>query len=99
MITTGAMVLLGKTFGNRMIDLQPTNEKLRIRTRRILRELAGIDDDRGRRTPRRDLRRRLKPALVAALAGVDPDRAEALLAEHGGQVRRAVQAATGADPR
>ena len=46
MITTGAMVLIGKTFGNRMIDLQPTNEKLRIRTRRILRELGGVDDER-----------------------------------------------------
>ena len=45
MITTGAMVRIGKTLGNRMVDLQPTNEKLRIRTRRILRELAGIDDD------------------------------------------------------
>ena len=52
MITTGAMVRIGKTLGNRMIDLQPTNEKLRIRTRRILRELAGVDDARGRRAAR-----------------------------------------------
>src|SRR5262249_1888179 len=44
MISTGAMVQIGKTLGNRMVDLQPTNEKLRIRSRRILRELAGVDD-------------------------------------------------------
>jgi N-acetylmuramic acid 6-phosphate etherase len=96
-ITTGAMVLTGKTFGNRMIDLQPTNEKLRIRTRRILRDIAGIDDA----TARDVLARcggRLKPALVVALAGVGPGEAQDLLAQHGGQVRHAVQAATGRTP-
>jgi N-acetylmuramic acid 6-phosphate etherase len=98
MITTGAMVRIGKTFGHRMIDLKPSNEKLRIRTRRILRELAGLDDDRaGALLSRCD--GRLKPALVMALAGVDADRAESLLASHGGQVREAVKAVTGADPR
>ena len=45
MISTGAMVKIGKTLGNRMVDLQPTNEKLRIRSRRILRELAGADEN------------------------------------------------------
>jgi N-acetylmuramic acid 6-phosphate etherase len=92
MITTGAMVRIGKTFGNRMIDLQPTNEKLRIRTRRILRELGGVDDARAR-----DLLERcaghLKTALVCALAEVEPEQARALLADHGGQVREAVKSA------
>ena len=96
-ITTGAMVLTGKTYGHRMIDLQPTNHKLRLRTRRILRELAGVSDEEagdllGRTSGR------LKPALVAALAGVDARSAESLLADHGGQVRAAVRAATGGDP-
>ena len=73
MISTGAMVQIGKTLGNRMVDLRPTNEKLRIRSRRILREIAGVDDDlardilvrcgghlkrgAGRRTDRRRARR------------------------------------------
>jgi N-acetylmuramic acid 6-phosphate etherase len=98
MISTGAMVRIGKTFGNRMIDLQPTNEKLRIRTRRILRELAGVDDATARSLLSASAGR-LKPALVAALAGVDASTAERLLSEHGGQVRQAVRAATGTDPR
>jgi N-acetylmuramic acid 6-phosphate etherase len=97
MITTGAMVRIGKTYGNRMIDLQPTNQKLRLRTRRILRELADISDEQAA-----DLlgstSGRLKPALVAALSGVDPARAELLLDSHGGQVRLAVLAATGLKP-
>ncbi|HEV3163995.1 MAG TPA: N-acetylmuramic acid 6-phosphate etherase [Isosphaeraceae bacterium] len=91
MISTGAMVRVGKTFGNRMIDLMPTNEKLRIRSRRILRELAGIDDDHARRLLEQ-AGGRLKPALVMALSGVGVERALALLEAHGGQVRAAVAA-------
>ncbi len=98
MLTTGAMVRVGKTMGNRMVDLQPTNEKLRIRTRRILRELAGIEDDEAA-----DLLGRcsgnLKRALVAALGDVAPGRAADLLEQHGGQVRQAVARALERAPR
>jgi N-acetylmuramic acid 6-phosphate etherase len=81
-----------------MVDLQPTNEKLRIRSRRILRELAGVDDARARDILAR-CGGRLKPALVVALAGVAPEEARSLLDAHGGQVRAAVRAAGGRDPR
>lgn len=93
-LTTGAMVRIGKTFGNRMIDLQPTNEKLRIRTRRILRELSGLDDAAAADLLARS-GGRLKVALVAAFAGVDPDRASALLDRAGGLVRDAVRLTVG----
>jgi len=92
MLTTGAMVRIGKTMGNRMIDLQPTNEKLRIRTRRILRELAGIGDDEAAGLLAR-CSGNLKRALVAALAKVEPGVAAGLLQRHGGQVRDAVAGA------
>jgi N-acetylmuramic acid 6-phosphate etherase len=92
MITTGAMVLCGKTLGNRMIDLKPSNEKLRIRSRRILRELAGVDDAEAVRLLEQ-AGGRLKPALVMALAKVDVARAHQLLDSSCGQVHAAVQAA------
>lgn len=95
MITTGAMVLIGKTLGNRMVDFTPVNEKLRIRARRMLRELAEVDDDRAVELLAA-CGGRLKVALVAQLAGVGPEEAEALLEAHGGQVRRAIAAKTGA---
>ena len=98
MISTGAMVLIGKTLGNRMIDLQPANEKLRIRARRILRELAGVDDRRAAEILA-SCGGRLKLALVVALAGVEPEEAQRLLDANGGQVRAAVGAATGVDLR
>ncbi len=91
MITTGAMILIGKTYGNRMIDLQPTNEKLRIRSRRILREEAGIDDQRAAEFLN-STEGHLKPALVMALAKVPLETAEVLLREHNGQVRPAIDA-------
>jgi N-acetylmuramic acid 6-phosphate etherase len=92
MLTTGAMVRIGKTLGNRMIDLQPTNEKLRIRTRRILRDVAGIEDDDAAALLAR-CGGKLKQAIVAALAGVEPERAAELLQANGGQVRQAVSRA------
>jgi N-acetylmuramic acid 6-phosphate etherase len=98
MISTGAMIRIGKTLGNRMIDLEPTNQKLRIRSRRILRELAGVDDHRAAEILS-TCGGRLKLALVVALARVSPDEAQALLDAHGGQVRPSVIASTGVDPR
>ena len=90
MITTGAMILIGKTLGNRMIDFTPVNEKLRMRARRMLRELAEVDDDRAGELLAA-CGGRLKVALVVALTGAEPDAAEALLAAHGGRVGRIVQ--------
>ncbi len=45
MITTTAMILLGKTYGNLMVDLQARSEKLAARSRKILMEFLGIDYD------------------------------------------------------
>jgi len=49
MITTGAMIRLGKTFGNLMVDLQATNLKLKDRSERILVEVCGISRDAARK--------------------------------------------------
>lgn len=94
MITTGAMIRFGKTFGNRMIDLQPTNHKLRLRARRILREVAGVDDDRAGELLQRSAGR-LKPALLAALAGVSHEQALRLLEAGGGQIHAALEISRG----
>jgi N-acetylmuramic acid 6-phosphate etherase len=45
MLTTGVMIQLGKTYGNLMVDLQTTNQKLTHRSRRIVRQLTGVSDD------------------------------------------------------
>ena len=89
-ITTGAMIRLGKTFGNLMVDLRATNDKLKDRSERIVMEIAGID-----RQQSHDLLARaggvVKTAVVMQLLGIDRDAAERRLADHGGVIRRVVK--------
>ncbi len=44
MLSTGAMMKIGKTYGNLMVDVQPTNAKLRKRAIGIVRDAAGVGD-------------------------------------------------------
>src|SRR5579883_1388847 len=85
MLTTGAMVRMGKTFGNLMVDLKATNTKLRARTNRIVRILTGLSVEASARLLEQ-CGGELKTALVAQLAGVSPEEARARLAAAGGQV-------------
>ena len=47
-ITTGAMIRLGKTYGNLMVDLQASNVKLKDRSERIVAEVGGVSLDQAR---------------------------------------------------
>ena len=86
-ITTGTMIRIGKTFGNLMVDLRATNDKLTDRTVRIVMEVCGVD-----RAAAGELLAKadgtLKTAIVMNLLGVDRATAEAKLTEHGGVIRR-----------
>jgi N-acetylmuramic acid 6-phosphate etherase len=90
MLTTGAMVLLGKTYGNLMVDLKATNTKLILRTRRIVAELTGLSEE----AAEDQLVRcggELKTAVVAQRHGVSAEVARRLLARAGGQLRAALE--------
>lgn len=89
MLSTGAMVQLGKTFGNLMVDLRATNQKLRHRTNRIVREVTGLDVHTADLLLER-CNRELKTALVSHLAGVSPEEARERLRQANGRVRSAV---------
>ena len=94
MVSTGAMVRMGKTFGNLMVDLQPKSAKLRDRSQRILAALTGLSPQQA--TDRLDESGwDLKLALVMELCALD--RADALehLTRFDGRVKPAVQAAGG----
>jgi N-acetylmuramic acid 6-phosphate etherase len=88
MLTTAAMVRLGKTYGNLMVDLQVTAEKLEDRGRRILRDLLGISYDEAG-TLLHEANGRVKVALVMRRRGVGREAAERLLEEAGGFLRTA----------
>jgi N-acetylmuramic acid 6-phosphate etherase len=86
LLSTGAMVRLGKVFGNLMVDLRATNTKLVARTNRIVRQLTGLSKEHAGALLER-CGQDLKTALVAHLAGVEPEEAKARLQTAGGQVR------------
>lgn len=89
MISTGAMVCLGKTMGNLMVDLQPNNAKLRDRSVRILQELTDLTRQ-GAAHVLNDAHGDLKVAIVKELAQVDVAKAKALISENGGRIKMAI---------
>lgn len=85
-LTTGAMIRLGKAYGNLMVDLRAWNAKLVDRSERILMEAAALD----RAGARRVLEAaggHVKLAIVMARLGVPRDEAARRLAEHDGRLR------------
>jgi N-acetylmuramic acid 6-phosphate etherase len=83
------MVLLGKTYGNLMVDLKATNTKLIERTRRIVATLTGLSLDDAERTLA-ECDGELKTAVVAQQRGVTAAEARELLRQAGGQLRGAL---------
>ncbi len=84
-ITTGAMVRLGKVYGNLMVDLQVTCEKLRDRGERILQAMLGVDRERAAGLLDR-AGGHVKTALVMGRLGIDVGEARRRLDEAGGVV-------------
>jgi N-acetylmuramic acid 6-phosphate etherase len=88
-ITTGAMIRLGKTYGNLMVDLRASNAKLEDRSRRIVMETTGLARDAAAQVLERAAGE-VKTAIVMARRGVDREQAEALLTAHAGRLRAIV---------
>ncbi len=89
MLSTGAMIMLGKTFGNLMVDVKPSNAKLRRRANVIVQRATGLDE-----TAAAEILHacndETKTAIVAALAQISPDEARQRLQAAGGVVRQAL---------
>jgi N-acetylmuramic acid 6-phosphate etherase len=90
MLSTATMIRLGKVYGNLMVDVQPTNTKLRRRAVRILQQAAGVDAQTAQRALD-ETGYEVKPALVMLLVGIDAQAARERLAAAGGLVRNAIQ--------
>jgi N-acetylmuramic acid 6-phosphate etherase len=89
MLTTGAMVLIGKTYGNLMVDLRASNQKLKIRSQRIVGEITGLTEDRASELLGQ-CGGEVKTAIVAYFRGVEADAARRLLDQNQGQLRQAL---------
>ncbi|WP_405925026.1 N-acetylmuramic acid 6-phosphate etherase [Streptomyces sp. NBC_00035] len=92
MLSTITMIRLGKTYGNLMVDVRASNEKLRARSRRIVALATGATDE--------EIEQALaatdgevKNAILTILGGVDGPTAARLLEESHGHLRAALAAA------
>jgi len=88
-ITTGAMIRLGKTYGNLMVDLRATNVKLADRSERIVMEVCDVSRD-AARAALTAADGGVKRAIVMTLLGVSRDEADVRLEAAGGVIRRVV---------
>ncbi|MDH1169373.1 N-acetylmuramic acid 6-phosphate etherase [Pantoea agglomerans] len=92
MLTTGSMIRSGKVYGNLMVDVEATNQKLVQRQVNIVMQATDCDDA----TASAALNAcggHCKTAILMVLADLAADEAKALLSQHQGFIRQALQAA------
>jgi N-acetylmuramic acid 6-phosphate etherase len=92
MLSTITMIRLGKTYGNLMVDVRASNEKLRARSRRIVALATGAGDEEVERALAAT-DGEVKNAILTLLADVDGPTAARLLDDSGGHLRAALAAA------
>jgi N-acetylmuramic acid 6-phosphate etherase len=90
-ISTVTMIRLGKTYGDLMVDVRASNEKLAARARRIVRLATGVSDNEADEALAA-ADGSAKVAVVALLAGVDANAARARLERSGGHLGAALEA-------
>lgn len=93
MLSTGAMVRQGKTFGNLMVDLRATNSKLNARAKRIVKAATKLSEDEASRLLVQ-CNGEVKTAIVVHHTGESADRARILLSEANGHLRQAIRGIT-----
>jgi N-acetylmuramic acid 6-phosphate etherase len=89
MITTGAMIRIGKTWGNLMIDLKATNVKLKFRALHMVMNVCGVSEQEAT-TLLTAANMRVKTAIVMHSLGVSAAEAEEQINKAGGVVRRII---------
>lgn len=94
MLSTGAMIRLGKVYSNLMVDMIASNEKLRVRARNIVMQATGAGADEATRALA-EADHQTKVAIVMLLAGTSAAKAQAALTLADGRVRAAVAAVMG----
>jgi N-acetylmuramic acid 6-phosphate etherase len=89
MISTAAMIRLGKVYKNLMVDLKPVNHKLVLRSIRLIREVTGCSEEAARAAFAASAGgtvKNPKAAIVMVLLGKDCEEALSLLEKAGGHI-------------
>ena len=86
MITTTAMIKIGKVYDNLMVDVRPTNEKLVDRATKIISEISGCDYDKSNKLLK-EANNNVKAAIIMAIKDVDYENASLILDKNKGFIR------------
>ena len=89
MLTTAAMIRLGKCYQNLMVDVQATNQKLKARAIRIVMQATDCDQTTAEQTLH-TINGNAKLAIMMLLSGLDKDQAEAVLTQNKGRLQDAL---------
>lgn len=92
MLTTTVMIRLGKVFNGQMVDMIPSNHKLKLRARRIVMRAGGVASEEDAAALLVRAQGNMKAAIVMAQTGVTYAVALQLLADLQGHVRAAISA-------
>ncbi len=90
MLSTCAMVKLGKVYGNLMVDLRASNHKLVDRAQRLIIHATGVDRDRAKALLE-EAGGHVKLAILLEKSGLEAAKAKALLDRHGGHLAQAIE--------
>ena len=90
MLSTCAMIKLGKVYGNLMVDVKASNQKLIHRCRRIVSEATGVSEEKADESLNQ-CEYRPKVAIVMLLRGVDAVQAQKMLEKCDGQIARVIK--------
>lgn len=90
MLTTGSMIKLGKVYGNLMVDVKPSNEKLIHRCKKIVSDATGVTIEEAEAYLDK-CGYRPKVAIVMILCGVDSETAKDLLKKNDERISKAVE--------
>lgn len=89
MLTTASMVKMGKVYGNLMVDVQMTNEKLHKRAENIIKMATGASDEETKQALK-DQNYHTKAAILQIMTGLKGQAASDLLTKHAGYIRNAI---------
>ncbi|MFI5322076.1 MAG: N-acetylmuramic acid 6-phosphate etherase [Thermodesulfobacteriota bacterium] len=89
MLTTACMVTSGKTYGNLMVDVQPRSAKLRDRAKRIVMEIAGVDEEKATKLLKKS-GWEVKVAVLMGKKNLTCQKAKDILRKNNGFLRKAL---------
>lgn len=89
-ISTTCMIKLGKVYGNLMVDVQPTNNKLIVRAKRIIKQALSISDEEANTLYEKSCGN-VKVAIIMGLLNVDKESASSMLLNNNGIISEVIK--------